>query len=295
MNRKSPQLVFGDDGSPAADVVWLWINNHPWPGWRISVVTAQPPPNGPPVAHERSTLHPWEPPSPRQLFAADDDTQVEHLMAEADPRIVLDSCKDAALVAVGPRGLGVLKRLLLGSTTEWLVSAHRPLAPLVLVRSAHRTRQVLLCVDGSVHAQEAARSLARLPWIDDCDITVLGVRGGHADPDRGVEEAAAVLHAAGVRLVGRRLTDSVGQTATFDVRSTILDTIADINPDLVAMGTRGQGGIRRVVLGSTASAVVHHAPCSVLIVRAHDREIDSGAAHSLHEPATPSITAGGPS
>ena len=28
MNTPAPQLVFGDDGSAAADVVWLWINNH---------------------------------------------------------------------------------------------------------------------------------------------------------------------------------------------------------------------------------------------------------------------------
>ena len=272
MSQEPPQLVFGDDGSPAADVVWHWIANHQWPGWKISVVTAQPPPPGQPVDADRATLHPWEPPSPRQLLAGDDVALVEHLRAEADPRIVLDSCKDAALVAVGPRGLGGLQRLLIGSTTEWLISAHRPLAPLALVRSGHRTRQVLLCVDGSVHAQEAARSLARLPWIAECEITLLGVRGGHADPDRGIEEAAAVLHSAGVRLVGRRLVDSIAETATFDVRSTILDAIGDLSPDLVAMGTRGLGGIRRLVLGSTSSAVVHHADCSVLLVRAHDHE-----------------------
>lgn len=271
MNLESPQLVFGDDGSPAADVVWLWINNHPWPGWRISVVTAQPPPLGPPVGAARSSLHQWDPPSPRRLFAADDVTQVEHLMAEADPRIVLDRCKEATLVAVGPRGKGLLKQLHIGSTTEWLVSAYRPLAPLVIIRSARRTRRVLLCVDGSVNAQQAARSLAGLPWIGECDITILGVRGGHAEADRGVDEAAALLH-AGVGLVGRRLTEAMTQTATFDVRSTILDTITDIEPDLVAMGTRGLGGLRRVILGSTASAVVHHAPCSVLVVRAHNHD-----------------------
>lgn len=272
MVQEVPQLVFGDDGSAAADVVWLWINNHPWPGWRISVVTAQPPPLGPPVGPERSSLHPWSPPSPRRLFAADERTRVEHLVAEADPRFVLDSCEDAALVVVGPRGKGVLKHLHIGSTTEWLISAHRPLAPLTIIRSGRRTQRILLCVDGSSHAQQAAQTLAELPWIADCDITVLGVRGGHTEAERGVEEAAALLHARGIKLLGRRLTESITQTAAFDVRSTILDTIATDQPDLVAMGTRGLGGIRRMVLGSTASAVVHHATCSVLIARAHDRD-----------------------
>jgi hypothetical protein len=67
-----PRLVVGDDGSAAADVVWLWVNNHRWPGWRIAVVSARIPPVGPPVGAERATLHPWEPPHPRKLLSGDD-------------------------------------------------------------------------------------------------------------------------------------------------------------------------------------------------------------------------------
>jgi nucleotide-binding universal stress UspA family protein len=33
------------------------------------------------------------------------------------------------------------------------------------------------------------------------------------------------------------------------------------------MGTRGRTGLTRLVLGSVARNVVHHAPCSVLITR----------------------------
>ena len=36
------RLVFGDDQSQAADVAWLWINCHDWPGWQIEAVTATP-------------------------------------------------------------------------------------------------------------------------------------------------------------------------------------------------------------------------------------------------------------
>jgi nucleotide-binding universal stress UspA family protein len=62
---------------------------------------------------------------------------------------------------------------------------------------------------------------------------------------------------------------SLPHTAVFDVRSTILDVIGEETPDLVAMGTRGLGGLRRV-LGSTARAVIDHSPCSVLIARSGD-------------------------
>ena len=40
--------------------------------------------------------------------------------------------------------------------------------------------------------------------------------------------------------------------------------------DLIAMTTHGRGGLQRVVLGSDADAVVRHAPCPVLLVRARE-------------------------
>jgi nucleotide-binding universal stress UspA family protein len=45
--------------------------------------------------------------------------------------------------------------------------------------------------------------------------------------------------------------------------------------DLVALGSHGRRGIRRLVLGSVAENVVRHAPCSVLV------------AHGLPESARP--------
>lgn len=265
-----PRLVFGDDGSTVADSVWLWINNHRWPGWRISVVTAVLPPLGAPVGPARATLHPWNPPTARHLFA-ETAAAVEHLTAEADPRIVLESCTDANLLVIGPRGSGVLKHLHIGSTADWLISARRPLTPTLIVRSAHATQRILLCLDGSQHAHAAAQTLAGLPWIGDTQITLLGIHDGHSDPESGIERAASALHAAGVRLLGQRLVDSIPLAAGFDVRSAILDTTAELEPDLVAVGSRGLGGFQRLILGSTASTVVHHAPCSVLVAHADHR------------------------
>ena len=37
--------------------------------------------------------------------------------------------------------------------------------------------------------------------------------------------------------------------------------------NMIVMGTRGRGGFKRLLLGSVASGVVSHAPCSVLVVR----------------------------
>ena len=41
----------------------------------------------------------------------------------------------------------------------------------------------------------------------------------------------------------------------------------EIDADLIALATRGHGGLKRVVLGSTAERVIRYAPCPVLIPR----------------------------
>lgn len=264
--RALRRLVVGDDGSPAADVVWLWVNNHRWPGWRISVVTARLPEIGPPVGAERATLHPWEPEHPRQLFTGD-EAEVEHLLAETDPRLALGSCGDAALVVVGPRGRGLLKHLHIGSTTDWLIGAPAPFPPLVVVRSARATKDVLLCTDGSEHAGAALEALVSLPWLTTCRVTVLGVDDRRNKTEAAVARAVQVLREHGVDQVEDEVIEALAETADFDARSAIMARIAERSPDLVAVGARGTGGIKGLLIGSVTTAVVHHAPCSVLIGR----------------------------
>ncbi|NEO65320.1 MAG: universal stress protein, partial [Moorea sp. SIO4G2] len=36
---------------------------------------------------------------------------------------------------------------------------------------------------------------------------------------------------------------------------------------LIVLGRRGLGGLKEMVLGSVSNYVVHHAPCSVLVVQ----------------------------
>jgi nucleotide-binding universal stress UspA family protein len=38
--------------------------------------------------------------------------------------------------------------------------------------------------------------------------------------------------------------------------------------DMIVIGTHGRGGLARLLLGSTAEAVVRHAPCPVLVIPA---------------------------
>src|SRR5271157_1197419 len=52
-----------------------------------------------------------------------------------------------------------------------------------------------------------------------------------------------------------------------DVRETIIDAAAEWSADLIVVGSHGQRGIQRFLLGSVAEFVARHARCSVEIVR----------------------------
>lgn len=51
------------------------------------------------------------------------------------------------------------------------------------------------------------------------------------------------------------------------VAESILRYASEQKADLIVTGTRGRAGLKRVVLGSVASAIVAHADCPVLVVR----------------------------
>lgn len=275
----APTLTFGDDGSPSADVAWLFVNNHTWPGWRVDIVTAQLPPLGPPLPSEVTALHRWDPPRPRRAFQEAGFGEVAHLRAEADPRLVLSRPSD--LLVIGPRGAGMLKSMRLGSTADWLL-VHPP-APLLVVRHGGPVHDVVLCVDGSAHAERATNALAGLPWIGGLDITVLAVDDGRMDVDKAARTACDRLQHTGagvdVCVVSGKPTAAIRRH---------LDRAA---PDLAVLGTRGLTGLRHLRLGSTAGAVARTAACSVLIACDEDeyhRTLDgtAGTADDHHEGST---------
>ncbi|MDJ0742395.1 MAG: universal stress protein [Xenococcaceae cyanobacterium MO_167.B27] len=49
--------------------------------------------------------------------------------------------------------------------------------------------------------------------------------------------------------------------------STICDFAKSCNADVIFIGRRGYSGLKEVFLGSVSNYVVHHAPCSVLLVQ----------------------------
>ncbi|MFP3913939.1 MAG: universal stress protein [Actinomycetota bacterium] len=252
-HSRRPLLVFGDDGSSPADTAWEWINDQPWPGWHMDVLTADT------RGHEVEWGAPprvieWQPDWGR-TEEPEGVEELRFLKVVTDPRAMLADAEGVDLMVVGLRTHSFIQGFVTGSTTEWLL--HHPPAPMIVAGRAGTVRKVVLCTDGSEHARAARQSFCSMPLSARSAVTVLGVQDGRTDAEAAVSDAARALE---------------GRVAAVDTRvvkgeptSHILEHLEAEQPDLVVLGTRGLTGWKRLRLGSTASAVVRGAPCSSLI------------------------------
>ena len=250
-------LVFGDDGSSAADTAWEWINSHSWPGWRVEVVTASEPSLAAPTVDDDPVAVDWDPPKRRETRPSSEIAAVRHVIAASDPRLLLGNRRDADLLVIGSRGLSPVRAILLGSTTEWLLE--QPPAPMAVVRHGGPTRQTLILADGSESALTAVDAFVDMPWAAQSDVVVLSVDDGRTDVSTA---QVATLQ----RLAGGGIDASVVQ-ATGRPTAVILERLEKTHPQLVVLGTRGLGGLDRLRLGSTAAAVIRHGGCTVMVGR----------------------------
>lgn len=81
-----------------------------------------------------------------------------------------------------------------------------------------------------------------------------------------------------VELIRSRFPDaSVDITTTVELgipAQVIVETAEAWGAELVIVGSHGYGFWGRLALGSVSDAVVHHSPCSVLVVRSHNEDAE---------------------
>jgi nucleotide-binding universal stress UspA family protein len=77
--------------------------------------------------------------------------------------------------------------------------------------------------------------------------------------ERDLDEASKLLKQAGVK----------GSTVIVhgDPARAIAQCAEETEADLVVVGTHGRGSVGRALRGSVSAALLHHAPCDLLVVR----------------------------
>lgn len=206
------------------------------------------------------------------------------LMGRPSVAIVDDArAMHADLIVLGSRGHGRLQELLLGSTSSEVVDhAHTP----VLVARHRRMERVVFAWDGSSYGRAAARLLTGWRIFARSSVRVVTVADVEVPWWTGVPEAGALQIAPDIleaAETSRRLHDDLARDMTAELTDAGLDATAErregepaaeiltasvaAGADLIVLGTHGRTGLARLAKGSVAGKVLHHATCSVLIVR----------------------------
>lgn len=110
--------------------------------------------------------------------------------------------------------------------------------------------------------------------------------------DRAGVELADALRDRISRLTGRAEGDVSIRVERGAPYAEILRAAEREAADLVVVGSRGESGIRRLLLGSTAEKVVRYAHCSVLVARPSPSTRSVLAATDLSDPSLPALRAG---
>jgi nucleotide-binding universal stress UspA family protein len=141
---------------------------------------------------------------------------------------------------------------------------------------------IIVGVDGSAHSRKALERAIQEAAAHHTSLTVLTVHqavrdvyGGvsHYPGDEGLTEKARQAAKAETDEVVASLgvqPESVTVAAVHGLPAEELVKAAQ-GADMVVMGSRGAGGFARLLMGSTATQVAHHAHCAVLIVPADER------------------------
>jgi nucleotide-binding universal stress UspA family protein len=290
MSAPTPlRILLATDGSEDARRAVQWLTTLPVPAGTtvrvVSVVTLPPSPiDIPAVRDYHRHLHDAARTVTEDAARALADRRpVETTVAEGEPRErILAAAQDwdADLVVVGAKGLGAVKRFLLGSVSTTVV--HGAHCPVAVVRGEPRApARVLLACDGSADAMAAVRFVGRLPLAPTASVRLLGVvppmpaipfaseiAGTPWPPapeiiaEATAEMTQSLLGAEAA--LGRPVAERTVRVG--DPGSEILD--AARTADLIVLGARGLGPLGRLVIGSVSERVLQHADCPVLIVKA---------------------------
>jgi nucleotide-binding universal stress UspA family protein len=140
--------------------------------------------------------------------------------------------------------------------------------------------KILMAVDESKFAEDRLQAVLTRGRPETTEVLVLHVLQPLAPPppqmDRhfapeleGEKETARALVGRIAEELRRAGFKADTRVEVGDAREGILDCAAEWGADLIVVGSHGQSGIQRFLLGSVSEFVARHAKCSVEIVRPH--------------------------
>ncbi len=146
--------------------------------------------------------------------------------------------------------------------------------------------KVLLATDGTKYGEAAAEMLGKIKLADGDEVKIIcvvdmalpmaiDIYGGYIPDTTEMEKVARENAAQVVADTSEKVRGSFGDakvSLSTDILfgspdSRIVETAEEMKTDLIIIGSHGYKQWERLLLGSVSDSVVHHAPCSVMVVR----------------------------
>jgi nucleotide-binding universal stress UspA family protein len=208
------------------------------------------------------------------------DLRIRTSVGEGDAaRTLLEVGKDATAIVIGTRRLGGVKGLLLGSVGVTLAAHYH--GRVVVIGGDPGSGPVVVGVGDTPISDPAVQQAYR--QADSLGVPLVAVHTwAQLDADAlygfGIEpEAVERMSAEATEAVAERMAGysqdypdvAVERVVVPDDPSkAILDVAKDRGASLIVVGSRGRGGFKGMLLGSTSQKVLQHAEAPVMIVRA---------------------------
>lgn len=301
--QRPPAIIVGVDGRPAAHAALLWATETAARrGEQLRIV------HGLGMPMVTGTY------SRAERYQADEDTRqagrrlldesVEHargarpeldiatiLAPEEAPVVLLNEARNGDVIVVGSRGLGAIRAIMLGSVSV-KTSANAP-CPVIVVPEAvteHRGK-VVVGVDGSESSRRALRFALRhallvgasvevinsweVPLPQDSESLAADTQSLHEEVfDRQSEEIVAGVLAEVIDDETEDLDISAVRMQSDPVKA-LLE--AGREAELIVVGSRGRGGVRGLVMGSTSQGVLRQAKVPVAVLPPQSEETDQSS------------------
>ncbi|MDL9938252.1 universal stress protein [Gordonia sp. ABSL1-1] len=208
------------------------------------------------------------------------DVALETSIVDGDAaRALLELGKDASAIVLGTRGLGSVKGLFLGSVST-TVAAHSHGRVVVVTGEGSADGPVVVGVDDSpvsdaavaeAYRQAALRNTRLIAVHTWTPLDVDALHGYGIDREEVDRMSQDAVEAVAERMAGyaENYPDVVVERHVLpeEPAKAILDAAGD-DAQLIVVGSRGRGGFKGLLLGSTSQRIMHQAHTPVMVVRA---------------------------
>jgi nucleotide-binding universal stress UspA family protein len=191
---------------------------------------------------------------------------------------------DVDLIVMSSHSRGGVKRITLGSVTDYLIRntnipvlVVKPPASLTGATTAKTSGRIVVPLDGSALAEQILPQVAALASRLNSTVSLLQVltplnysqkeimQPGLPWWDADIAGADSYLAGAATYLTEKGLTVSKDVVLSEDVATAILDYSLRTSADLIAIATRGSGGMSRLMLGTVSDEVTRKSTSSLLV------------------------------